>query len=178
LKLKNIDMAYVNNIKDSINIFLSNPTWDILLLLFFFFAVFVYGLVVGRNRMIVLLLASYPAALISEYLPYPSQFLQNLNTFQNLFLKSFVFFVLVLFVFWIFNKSGFSRKELSRKTGQVVFLSFLNVGFWANIIFAYALKLSEETVKLAPLTKLLFGSTPAHFIWLILPILMLYWFSK
>jgi len=168
----------LNFIRDTLNQFLSNPTWDILLLLFFFFAVFVYGLVVGRNRMIVLLMASYPAALINEYLPYPQQFLQRLNTLQILFLKSFVFFVLVLFVFWILNKAGFSRKEISKKTSQVIFLSFLNVGFWANIIFAYVLKISEEVVKLAPLTKLLFGSIPSHFIWLLLPILALYWFGK
>jgi len=85
---------------------------------------------------------------------------------------------LILFVFWILNKVGFSRKEISKKTSQVIFLSFLNVGFWANIIFDYALKISEEAVKLAPLTKLLFGSTPAHFIWLLLPILALYWFAR
>lgn len=171
-------MVYLTTLRNSINLFLSNPTWDILLLLFFFFAVFVYGLVVGRNRIIVLLLASYPAVLINEYLPYPQQFLERLNTFQILFLKSFSFFVLVLFVFWILNKAGFLRKEISKKTGQVIFLSFLNVGFWANIIFNYALKISEEAVKLAPLTKLLFGSAPSHFIWLILPISALYWLAR
>ena len=171
-------MNYLNVVREIINSFLSNPTWDILLLLFFFFAVFVYGLVVGRNRVMILLLASYPAALINEYLPYPQQFLQRLNTLQILFLKSFVFFVLVLFVFWILKKAGFSRKEISKKTGQVIFLSFLNVGFWANIIFGYALKISEEAVKLAPLTRLLFGSIPSHFIWLIIPILALYWFER
>lgn len=171
-------MGYLTTLRNSINLFLSNPTWDILLLLFFFFAVFVYGLVVGRNRMIVLLMASYPAALINEYLPYPQQFLQRLNTPQILFFRSFVFFVLVLLVFWILNKAGFLRKELSKKTGQVIFLSFLNVGFWANIIFGYALKISEEAVKLAPLTKLLFGSIPSHFIWLVLPVLALYWFER
>jgi hypothetical protein len=165
-------------IRDTSNQFLSNPTWDILLLLFFFFAVFVYGFIVGRNRMMVLLMVSYPAALINEYLPYPQQFLQRLNNPQILFLKSFVFFVLVLFVFWILNKSGFSRKELSKKTSQVIFLSFLNVGFWANMIFGYALKISEEAVKLAPLTRLLFGSAISHFIWLVLPILVLYWFAR
>ena len=171
-------MNYLGALRETVNSFLSNPTWDILLLLFFFFAVFVYGLVVGRNRMIVLLLASYPAALINEYLPYPQQFLQRLNTLQILFLKSFVFFVLVLFVFWILNKAGFSRKEISKKTGHVIFLSFLNVGFWANMIFGYALKISEEAVKLAPLTRLLFGSIPSHFIWLILPLLALYWLGR
>jgi len=76
------------------------------------------------------------------------------------------------------NKAGFSRKEISKKTGQVIFLSFLNVGFWANIIFDYALKISEEAVKLAPLTRLLFGSVPSHFIWLLLPVLALYWFER
>lgn len=171
-------MNYPDVLKETINSFLSNPTWDILLLLFFFFAVFVYGLVVGRNRMIVLLMASYPAALINEYLPYSQQFLQRLNTLQILFLKSFVFFILVLVVFWVLNKAGFSRKEISKKTGQVIFLGFLNVGFWANVIFDYALKISEEAVKLAPLTRLLFGSAISHFIWLLLPVLALYWLAK
>lgn len=166
-------MDYLSILKAVGSSFLSNPTWDILLLLFFFFAVFVYGLMIGRNRMIILLAASYPAALISEYLPYPRRFLESLNTSQALFLNSFGFFVLVFFVFWIFSKAGFSRKEINKKTGQVIFLSFLNVGFWANIIFGYALKLNGEAVKLAPLTKLLFGSVISHFVWLILPVFAL-----
>jgi hypothetical protein len=171
-------MFDINTFRESINLFLSNPTWDILLLLFFFFSVFIYGLVVGRNRIIILLLASYPAALINEYLLYPTGLLEKLNVFQILFVKSFAFFVLTLFIFWIFKKSGFSRKELTKKTGQLLLLSFLNVGLWANVIFGYALKISEEAVKLAPLTKLLFGSNLSNFIWLILPILVLYWFER
>lgn len=165
--------------RETINQFLSNPTWDILTLLFFFAAVFTYGLMVGRNKTIVLLLASYPAALINEYLSqYPEKFLDNLNIAQLFFLRSFTFFILVLFIFWILNKSGFSRKSISKKTGQVLFLSFLSVGLWANIIFGYALSLSAEVIKLAPISKLLFSSNPAHIIWLILPIAALYWLSK
>ena len=171
-------MNYFDVLRETINSFLSNPTWDILLLLFFFFVVFVYGLMVGRNRIIVLLLASYPAALINEYLPYPKNFLSNLNIVQTIFLKSFGFFVLTIFIFWIFKRSGFSKKELNKKTGRVIFLSFLNVGLWANIVFGYVLSFSAETVKLAPFTKLLFGSDFAYFIWLALPILILYWLQK
>ena len=171
-------MSYIDTFRETLNQFLSNPAWDVLLLLFFFFSVFVYGLVVGRNRIIVLLLASYPAALINEYIPYPKNFLNNLNVVQTIFLKAFVFFVLAIFVFLIFKRSGFSRKELNKKTGQVLFLSFLNVGLWANIIFGYVLNFNAELIKLAPLNLLLFGSTPAHFIWLILPILVLYWFER
>jgi len=157
---------------------MNNPTWDILLLLFFFAAVFIYGLFVGRNKVIVLLLASYPAALLNEYFPYPAKFLSRLNISQTLFLKSFSFFVLVLFIFWILNKSGFSRKEISKKTGQIIFLSFLNVGFWTNIIFGYVLKLNANMIKLAPITLLLFSSDLAHFVWLILPILVLFYLER
>ena len=110
-------MSYLVVLKEIINSFLSNPTWDVLLLLFFFTAVFLYGLVIGRNRMIVLMLASYPAALINQFIPYPENFLANLNTDQSLFLRSFSFFILALIIFWIFKKSGFSRKELTKKTG-------------------------------------------------------------
>lgn len=171
-------MSNISFIRDTINQFLSNPTWDILFLLFFFTAIFIYGVVVGRNRIIVLLLASYPAALINEYIPYPDNFLSNLNVAQTIFLKSFSFFILTFFIFWIFKKSGFSRKELNKKTGQVLFLSFLNVGLWANVIFNYIMVFNTELIKLAPLNLLLFGSNLAHFIWLILPILVLYWFER
>ena len=88
------------------------------------------------------------------------------------------FFILTLIIFWIFKKSGFSRKELTKKTGQVLFLSFLNVGLWANVIFGYALTLSSEAIKFAPITKLLFGSNLAHLAWLGLPVVMLYWFER
>ena len=171
-------MNYINTLRETINSFLSNPTWDILLLLFFFAAVFIYGVVVGRNRIIVLLLTSYPAALINESIPYPKNLLKGLNVSQSIFLQSFVFFILIFFVFWIFKKSGFSRKELNKKTSQVLFLSFLNVGLWANIIFGYVTLLSSETIKLAPLIKLLFGSDWAHLTWFILPVLALYWFER
>ena len=171
-------MNYPTALRNSINLFLSNPAWDILLLLFFFFSVFVYGLMVGRNKILVLLLASYPAALINEYIPYPQNFLDNLNVIQAIFLKSFVFFILTIFIFLIFKSSGFSRKELSKKTGQILFLSFLNVGLWANVVFGYVLAFNVKLIKLAPLNLLLFGSNSAHFIWLILPILVLYWFER
>lgn len=171
-------MNYIGVLRETVNSFLSNPTWDILLLLFFFAAVFIYGLIVGRNRIIVLLLASYPAALINEYLPYPKNLLTNLNIAQSLFLKSFSFFILTLIIFWVLGKSGFSRKEISKKTGQVLFLSFINVGLWANMVFGYALALKPEIVKLAPLNQLLFGLDSAHFIWLAIPILMLFYFER
>ncbi len=159
--------------------FSSNPTWDILTILFFFAAVFLYGLMVGRNKIIMLLLASYPAALISEYVSlYSERFLTRFNIAQIIFFRSFIFFILLLFIFWILNKSGFSRKSIHKKTGQVLFLSFLNVGFWANIVFGYALSLHAGIITITPISKLLFSSDSAHLIWLILPILTLYWLEK
>ncbi len=127
----------MDSFRNIFNSFLSNPTWDLLLFLFLFFAVFIYGLVVGRNRIIVLLLASYPAALLNGYVPYSAPFLSRLNFLQGVFLKSFSFFVFALFIFWILTKSGFSRKELNKKTWQIIFLSLLCAGFWVYIVSGY-----------------------------------------
>ncbi len=171
-------MVYLTTLRNSINLFLSNPTWDILLLLFFFAAIFIYGLVIGRNRIIVLLLASYPAALVNQYLPHPIGFLEKLNVWQNFFIRSFSFFILILLIFWVLSRAGFSRKELNKKTGQILFLSFLNVGLWANVIFGYILTLKPEIITLAPLNQLLFGSDLAHFAWFIVPIFILYFFER
>jgi hypothetical protein len=167
-----------NFIRDSLNQFLNNPTWDILLILFFFAAVFVYGLMVGRNKIIVLLLASYPAALINEFLPYAGNFLNRFNAAQALFARAFFYLIILLFVFWVLGKAGFYRKEITKRTKQVLFLSFLNVGLWANVIFGYAIKFNSEVVHLAPLNNMLFASDSAHFIWFALPIIVLYWFER
>jgi len=157
---------------------MNNPTWDILLLFFFFSAVFIYGLFAGRNKTIVLLLASYPAALLNEYFPYPAGFLSRLNVSQLIFLRIFSFFVLTLIIFWILGKTGLSRKEINRRTGQVIFLSFLGAGFWANIVFDYASKINSEIIKLAPVIQFLFGSSLAHFVWLVLPLLALFYVER
>ncbi len=167
-------MSYLTTLRQTLNLFLSNPTWDILSLLFFFSAVFLYGLMAGRNRIIVLLLASYPAALVSQYIPFS----ENLNSLQTLYIKSFVFFVLVIFIFWILNSSGLARKEINKRRGQMIFLSFLNVGLWASTMFAYVPALKEPLIKLAPLTQLLFGSDTAHFVWLVLPIIVLFFLRR
>ncbi len=171
-------MSYLTVFRQTINLFLSNPTWDILALLFFFAAVFLYGLMAGRNRIIVLLLASYPAALVSQYIPFSERFLRNLNSFQTLYIRSFVFFVLIIFIFWILNSSGLARREINRRRGQMIFLSFLNVGLWASTLFTYVPALKEPLIKLAPMTQMLFGSDSAHFIWLILPVIVLFFLRK
>ena len=171
-------MTYLVTLRRTLNLFLSNPTWDILALLFFFAAVFLYGLMAGRNRIIVLLLASYPAALVSQYIPFSEKFLANLNSLQTLYIKSFVFFVLVIFIFWILNSSGLARKEINKRRGQMIFLSFLNVGLWASTLFTYVPALKEPLIRLEPMTQLLFGSDLAHFVWLILPTIVLFFLRR
>ena len=167
-------MSYLTTSRQVINLFLTNPTWDILALLFFFAAVFLYGLIAGRNRIIALLLSSYPAALIGQFIPFRDSFLAGLNSSQALFIRTFIFFVLLIFIFRLLNHSGFVRRGINKKRGQVLFLSFLNVGLWASILITYMPALKEPLISFAPLTQLLFGSNLAHFVWLILPIIILF----
>jgi len=60
----------------------------------------------------------------------------------------------------------------------MIFLSFLNVGLWASTLFTYVPALKEPLIRLAPMTQLLFGSDLAHFVWLILPTIVLFFLRR
>jgi len=153
--------------------------WDLFIILIFLVAVFIYGFLLGRNRIVVLLLTSYFSLVISEVLPWSK--LVNLSWLgigktPSSSLRVLVFLGLILLFYLLIPRSILSSALKVRKRGnaswaQLFILSLLQLGLLAAIILSYLP--NEVLADFTPLVKKIFIGDEARFVWITLPILVI-----
>lgn len=153
--------------------------WDLFIILVFLVVVFIYGFLLGRNRMIILLLASYFSLAISQVLPW-SRLLTlkwlGLGQSPSSSLKILVFLGLILLFYFLMPRSILSSALRIRRRGeaswaQLFVLSIFQLGLLAVVIFSFLP--SEVIATFTPLIKKIFIGSEAQFVWISLPILAL-----
>ena len=167
----------------SIQNFLSNfnvgaaTGWDIFIALIFLIAVFVYSFLLGKNRMIILLLNSYFSLAIIQVFPW-----EKLTSLKWLGLgkspssssQIFIFLGIILLFYFLMPRSILGSTLKIRKRGdaswpQLFILGLFQVGLFATIILSF---LPSQTIsEFAPLFKKIFVGDEAQFVWITLPIL-------
>ncbi|MFA5135192.1 MAG: hypothetical protein WC505_05430 [Patescibacteria group bacterium] len=166
------------------NIDWTRPTWDLFIVLFFVIAAFLYGLSLGRDRIIVILVSIYISLAVVEHAP-----LVNNEGFQsminNLVGQFFVFQIsafLLLFIvlFFVITRSALLKTIASSDSPgpwwQVLLYSVLHVGLIVSIILSYIPKESVEGV-LSPLTQQVFTGNFAQNVWIIGPLIAMFVFK-
>jgi hypothetical protein len=156
----------------------SQPSWDLFIILFVVIAAFLYGLSLGRDRIIVIMVSIYMALAIVNSAP----FLTNVTTItlQTPFaIKIGVFLGIFVMLFFLLSRSALLRTLAASddrgKWWQVLLYSILHVGLLVSVTLNYLPK--DAVDKLAPLTKLVFASQNARFIWILAPILAMILFG-
>lgn len=159
------------------NIDWTRPTWDLFIILFFIVAAFLYGLSLGRDRIIVILVSIYMSLALVEHVPFLNSpgFQASINKIVSQFfvfqISAFVILFIVLFL--VISRSALLRTIASSDSPgpwwQVLLYSILHVGLIVSIILAY---LPPETVEkvLAPLTRQVFTTPFAQSVWILGPI--------
>lgn len=166
------------------NIDWTRPTWDLFIVLFFVIAAFLYGLSLGRDRIIVILISIYISLAVVEHAP-----LVNNEGFQNMINgivgQFFVFQIsafLLLFVvlFFVITRSALLKTIASSDSSgpwwQVLLYSILHVGLIVSIILSYIPVESVEGV-LSPLTRQVFTGDFAQNVWIIGPLVAMFIFK-
>lgn len=163
----------MNEIVNQINaIDWTQPTWDLFIILFFIIAAFLYGLSLGRDRIIVILVSIYMSLAVVNSVPYFKSFEHIITINQAFAFKITTFLGLFVILFFWLSRSALLRVfgEGSRGSWwQVLVFSFLHVGLLISIVLS--LVPGQITDNLAPLTKQVFITEQARFIWIVLPIL-------
>lgn len=161
----------------------TRPTWDLFIVLFFIVAAFLYGLSLGRDRIIVILVSIYMSLAIVEHVPFinnPS-FQASINKIVSQF---FIFqisaFVLVfVLLFFLLSRSALLKTIAAADSPgpwyQVLIFSILHVGLIVSIVLSFLP--SEATNILAPLTKKVFTTDFAKFVWIVGPVLAMIFFK-
>lgn len=147
-----------------------NFSLDLFIVAFFVGMVFLYSFVLGRNRMITIVLTLYVSLALFNSLPYLNPWLDRLDI--NFFAWRVLLFVLVFAVlFYLLSKYAL-KEGFSSKRGllwQNLLYSFFLVGFIMNIVL-YLIPV-DFTKDLAPFAKMVFLSVNSRFFWTLTPLL-------
>ena len=154
---------------------LATPSWDLFIILFFVLAAFIYGLSLGRDRIIIILVSIYVGLAIVNSAPYVKDLAGQVKLDIFAF-KATAFLGLFILLFFMFSRSALLRTlgsgNVSGSWLQVIIFSFLHVGLLTSITLSF---LPAESLDfLMPITRTVFVSEPARFIWMVAPIVVMF----
>ena len=153
--------------------------WDIFIILVFLIAVLIYGLFLGRNRMIVLLISSYFSFLIIQNIPWwklSSLGWLGIEQDPSSSLKIILFLGVILLLYFLIPRSILTSTFRLKKRGlaswwQLLILATVQVSFLSMVILSF---LPQEALSnLGSIIKKIFIGPEAQFVWIILPILII-----
>lgn len=149
------------------------PTWDLFIILFFVVASLIYGVSLGRDRIIVILVSIYMALAIVNHIP----FLTGVNSagvsLNDMFaLRVSVFLGVFVLLFFFMSHSAlmktFGHTTSQGKFWHVMIYSFLHVGLLISVTLSFFP--TDLANILSPLTQTIFMSDIARALWVTLPV--------
>lgn len=158
----------------------SNPSWDLFIILFFVAAAFIYGMSLGRDRIVIILVSIYMALAVVNYAPFLGSFSGQVGIEQIFVVRISVFVATFLGLFFLLGRSALMRTIATGDDQgsfmQVIIFSFLHIGLLISITLSFLpIELSAD---LAQLTQKFFVGDFARFFWIIAPIAAMIIFGR
>lgn len=156
---------------------LATPTWDVFLLLFFLIGALLYGLTLGRDRIVVIMVSIYMGLAVVTNAPYIRDISASVSV-NNFAMRIGTFLGVFVLLFFFLSKNALIRSLDTGGGGrlfQTVMFSVLHVGLLLSVGLSF---LPESALGVfSDQTKLVFVSDPAKFVWLVAPIAAMMIFS-
>lgn len=151
----------------------SNPTWDLFIVVFLLVGALIYGFSMGRDRIIMIMVAVYMALVAVTNLPYVPQFGAALSLSNGFIMKISTFLGLFAILFFMLTRSALNHaiggSGAIGRWWHVLILSFLQVGMLISVVMSFLP--SEWLTGLAQLTRTVFVGPWGKFAWSLAPIL-------
>lgn len=151
----------------------SQPSWDLFIILFFVVAALLYGLSLGRDRVIVILISVYMALAVVNTAPFIGNYQADIGVDQFFVFRVSAFVVVFIALFFLMSRSALLATVASSDTSgswwQVLLFSFLHVGLLISITLSFLPASASDA--LAPLTQKIFVQETSRFLWIVAPIL-------
>lgn len=149
-------------------------SWDWLSALVFLAVALAYGLFMGRNRLVVVMLGVYFSYLLTRAIPWTDLGWLGFKAAPDSTIQIFIFLALVLGFYFVIPHSALrhAMKLGGKGVGawwQMLILSVLQIGLMLAMVIAFLP--AKVTSGLSPLAQTVFVGPSARFIWILLPIL-------
>lgn len=149
---------------------LATPSWDVFLLLFFLIGSLIYGLTLGRDRIVVIMVSIYMGLAVVTNAPYLKDFSASVSV-NDVALRVGAFLGIFVLLFFFLSKNALLRSMDTGKNGgffQTMMFSVLHVGLLVSVGLSF---LPESALgQFSAQARGLFLSDPARFAWLVAPI--------
>src|SRR3989338_9802112 len=149
-------------------------SWDWMMVLIFLAVALVYGLAMGRNRLVVLMLGVYFSFLLTRAIPWKQLAFLGFKEAPDSTAQIFIFLAMVLGFYFLIPHSALRyAMKISGKGKRiwwrVLILSVLQIGLILAMFIAFLpVKISAG---LSPLAQTIFVGPLAQFFWIAAPIL-------
>ncbi|MBI4691889.1 MAG: hypothetical protein HY773_00360 [Candidatus Terrybacteria bacterium] len=155
------------------SLYLSNPSWDVIIIFAFIAVGFFYGISAGRSNLLSLLFSLYIAGFIFENFYYLDNLVKGQNMMEVFLFRAFIFAVLAGVLFILFSQVLVSGYDSGVKNWwKSLLLSFMATGLLFSFLFH--LFPAKEIFTFSPMVQSLFASDSAFFWWLSLPLVALF----
>ncbi len=149
------------------------PSWDLFILLFFVIASLIYGISLGRDRIIVILVSIYMALAIVNYIPFINSFTARISINDAFALRVSVFLGVFILLFFFLSHSALLRTlghaAAQGPLWQVMIFSFLHVGLLISVTLSFFP--NDLAGVLSSTTQAFFVSDIAKAAWVSMPLL-------
>lgn len=158
------------------NINLENPSWDLFLGAFFVVGALLYGVSLGKDRIIAILVSIYMALAVVNALP---DFVLNIKVNDNFTLQVTAFVSVFVILFFLLSRSAVLNSLDTSSQGkwwQVLIFSFLHVGLLVSVTLSFMP--APFVAKFSELTRFIFTNDWTKFGWIIAPIIAMIFFGR
>lgn len=157
-------LDYVEGLLETVlNVNWMSPSWDVFIVLFFIVTVFLYGMSLGRDRIIVILVSTYMALAMVAYAPAIDE--------GSYALQTTTFIGLFLLLFFLVSRSALKNVFGDLGAGslwQVMLFSVLQVGLLISVTLSFLPP--AASANLHELSRWIFASEIGRFTWITMPI--------
>lgn len=154
-----------------------NPTWDTFLFAFFLIGAFLYGLSLGRDRIIVILLSIYMSLAMVQALP---AFVLHITLNQNFAFQLTAFITVFIVLFFFLSRSALTNifGNRARRGGilEVVVFSVLHTGLLISIALSFFP--ADMLAKFSATTISIFTGDWPRFLWIAAPVVAMIVLTK
>lgn len=148
---------------------LATPSWDAFLVLFFLIGALLYGLTLGKDRIVVIMVSIYMGLAVVTNAPYLRDFTASVSV-NDVALRVGAFLGVFALLFFFLSKNALMRSVDTRHGGllHTILFSVLHVGLLISVGLSF---LPDSALsQFSSETRSIFLSDPARFAWLTAPI--------
>ena len=149
---------------------LSNPTWDVILLLVLAGGGLFWAFLAGRRKIISTIMLTYVALAIFPAIP-AERLARSIGLSDPAVGTIGVFFILFVLIVWLLGARRGRPFSPGGPWWQVLFLSFVQAGLLIHIVLT--MLPSDRAAALSPLSRAIFANPSFHLWWLVAPAVLL-----